>query len=72
LRSFILSELDEMADVAPAYEEEEKKVGYYESVKGDYNVEAVPVYDDAGPVEFAEKRELRLVTDEYNKDNISS
>jgi len=45
---------------------DEKKVGGYgdahqrrSSVKGSIDVETVPIYDDQGPVEFEEKKELR-------------
>lgn len=48
-----------MAEPSPSVEEKGYKHG---EAKEDYDIENVPVYDDAGPVEFAEKAELRLVT----------
>lgn len=48
-----------MADITPPSEHEEKRYKL-EDVKGDVDVEAVPVYDDNGPVEFAEKGTLLI------------
>ncbi|KAK5123928.1 hypothetical protein LTR85_002125 [Meristemomyces frigidus] len=45
-----------MAEQSPIDEEKNFKHG---EMKGGYDVQDVPVYDDAGPVEFAEKAELR-------------
>lgn len=46
-----------MSDLSPS--DEEKKHGLpYETKDGnEVDVEVVPLYDDAGPVEFAEKKE---------------
>jgi hypothetical protein len=43
-------------DVTPP---DEKKAYPHGDVKGEYDVETAPVYDDSGPVEFAEKKELK-------------
>ena len=47
-----------MSDTSPI---ESEKKGTFDHAKDDVDIEAVPVYDDDGPVEFAEKAELRLV-----------
>lgn len=47
-----------MSDVSPVDDEKNIRDG---EAKEDIDIQSVPVYDDAGPVEFAEKAELRLV-----------
>ena len=45
-----------MADLTPPDEKKDLKYG---DVKDVYDVESSPVYDESGPVEFQEKKELR-------------
>jgi len=40
---------------------DEKRVRHSD-IKDDYDVETAPIYDEDGPVEFAEKKDLRLVS----------
>lgn len=50
---FTMAELSQIVD--------EKQIKHAD-IKGDYDVETEPIYDEEGPVEFAEKKDLRLVS----------
>lgn len=52
-----VSNLDDTDNMSTAYDE--KGLKQHGEDKGVYDVETVPVYDSAGPVEFEEKKDLR-------------
>ena len=45
-----------MADLTPP---DEKKDFNHGDFKEQYDIETAPIYDDSGPVEFEEKKELK-------------